>query len=199
MAYLNEKQRRFCSEYVLDLNATQAALRAGYSAGKDNGVAAVTGSRLLQHAKVQVEIQRVHRRHLDNLDLRVEDVLSELKTIAFSDLRRLFTRGASGQQRLVDLVDLPDDVAARVASVDVAVVDGAATVSRIRTWDKTRALDLLLKRLLPEQHLHLHAFSPTQLAGMSNDQLDRVERANLLLAEVSTEVGPGEGDVDQGG
>ena len=148
---------------------------------------------------VAAEIQRVHRRHLDNLDLRVEDVLNELKVIAFSDLRRLFTRGASGQQRLVDLVDLPDDVAASVASVDVAVVDGAATVSRIRTWDKTRALDLLLKRLLPEQHLHLHAFSPAQLAGMSNDQLDRVERANMLLAEVSTEVGPGEGDVDQGG
>lgn len=39
MAKLTEKQKRFCDEYLIDLNATQAAIRAGYSAKNANNIA----------------------------------------------------------------------------------------------------------------------------------------------------------------
>ena len=50
---LNAKQQRFVEEYILDLNATQAAIRAGYSPK----TAEVTGCKLLRNAKVAAAIQ----------------------------------------------------------------------------------------------------------------------------------------------
>lgn len=46
---LSEKQKRFCDEYLIDLNATQAAIRAGYS----QGTASEQSSRLLTNVKIQ--------------------------------------------------------------------------------------------------------------------------------------------------
>ena len=51
-AKLTEKQQRFVDEYLIDLNATQAAIRAGYSAK----TADVQGSRMLANCKVQQAI-----------------------------------------------------------------------------------------------------------------------------------------------
>lgn len=53
MSKLTPKQRRFVEEYLVDLNATQAAIRAGYSARS----ADVTGSRLLANAKISTAVQ----------------------------------------------------------------------------------------------------------------------------------------------
>ena len=49
---LNPKQERFVAEYLVDLNGTQAAIRAGYSPH----TAVVQGSRLLGHAKIRAEV-----------------------------------------------------------------------------------------------------------------------------------------------
>ena len=54
MAKLTEKQKRFCDEYLIDLNATQAAIRAGYSPR----TAEQAASRLLSFVKVQDEISK---------------------------------------------------------------------------------------------------------------------------------------------
>ena len=178
---LNDKQRAFAAYYVESLCATDAARRAGYAPGS----AAVTGSRLLRHAKVSLEVQRLHRRSLDRVGVRVEDVLRELQAIAFVDLRRLIDPETGGLRKLVDL---DDATAAAVASVDVAVADGRTVVSRVRTWDKSRALDLLLKRLVPETVHHTHAFDQETLSGLSDADLDKVETANRLLAEVAESV-----------
>ncbi len=49
---LNDKQQRFCDEYLIDLNATQAAIRSGYS----KKTAYSQGQRLLKHAEVKAYI-----------------------------------------------------------------------------------------------------------------------------------------------
>ena len=54
MARLTAKQKRFCDEYLIDLNATQAAIRAGYSARTANE----QGARLLANVSVQEYIAR---------------------------------------------------------------------------------------------------------------------------------------------
>lgn len=51
---LTDKQKRFCEEYLIDLNATQAAIRAGYSPK----TAEQTASRLLRNVKVQEYIAK---------------------------------------------------------------------------------------------------------------------------------------------
>ena len=57
MAELNEKQQRFVEEYMIDLNATQAAIRAGYSVKN----AASIGAQLLKKTQVQRAIAREGR------------------------------------------------------------------------------------------------------------------------------------------
>lgn len=59
MAKLTPKQKRFCEEYLIDLNATQGAIRAGYS----QKTAYSTGQRMLKNVEVQNYIQK----HLEKI------------------------------------------------------------------------------------------------------------------------------------
>ena len=63
MAKLTEKQQRFVEEYLVDLNATQAAIRAGYSVK----TADVQGSRMLRNVKVLRRLFREYSRKLQFL------------------------------------------------------------------------------------------------------------------------------------
>lgn len=75
---LTDKQRLFCDEYLIDLNAKQAAIRAGYSAK----TAEVQASRLLSYAKVQEYINGKQTKLADKLELDAEWVLRRLKDIS---------------------------------------------------------------------------------------------------------------------
>lgn len=74
-APLNAKQRRFVTEYQVDYNATQAAIRAGYS--KESAYS--QGARLLKHAGVKVAIEREARRHRARAELTIDLVLERLE------------------------------------------------------------------------------------------------------------------------
>jgi phage terminase small subunit len=71
---LTPKQARFVKEYLIDLNATQAAIRAGYSAK----TAKAQGSRLLTNADVQAAVARGQEKAAAKLDLSQEMVLNGL-------------------------------------------------------------------------------------------------------------------------
>lgn len=78
MAKLNAKQEMFCKEYLIDLNATQAAIRAGYSERS----AAVTASRLLTNAKILARVKELKDKRADELELDAYWVLKRLKDIS---------------------------------------------------------------------------------------------------------------------
>lgn len=78
---LTAKQERFVSEYLIDLNATQAAIRACYS----EKTAQVQGSRLLSNVMVAAEIAKRQAKVADKLELSAERVLRELEYLAFYD------------------------------------------------------------------------------------------------------------------
>lgn len=69
MPKLTEKQQRFVEEYLLDLNATQAAIRAGYSIS----TASEQGSRLLRNVKVQDAIVQEKRRRNERINKEREE------------------------------------------------------------------------------------------------------------------------------
>ena len=75
------KQQRFVKEYLTDFNATQAAIRAGYS---QKG-ASVQGVRLLANAKVHEEIAHLSKRKDAELGLSNERILHRIAQVAFSD------------------------------------------------------------------------------------------------------------------
>lgn len=78
MAELNLKQQRFVQEYLCDLNAKQAAIRAGYS----KRTADVQGSRLLSHASVREAIAAGNKKRASRLELTAEKVLTDITRIA---------------------------------------------------------------------------------------------------------------------
>lgn len=71
---LTDKQQRFCEEYVVDLNATQAAIRAGYSAN----TAEAQGSRLLRNVKVQAYVAQLQEATSKRLAFDAEYVVRGL-------------------------------------------------------------------------------------------------------------------------
>jgi phage terminase small subunit len=71
---LTPKQRRFVDEYLVDLNATQAAIRAGYSARTANE----QGARLLANASIVAAIRTVQEARSQRLRLTQDDVLRGL-------------------------------------------------------------------------------------------------------------------------
>jgi Terminase small subunit len=93
---LGLRQEHFVEEYLVDLNATQAALRAGYSPK----TAEAQGSRLLSHVKVQRAITARMAERSKRTEVAADRALLEIARIAFSDLRRLFHEdGRDGQSR----------------------------------------------------------------------------------------------------
>jgi phage terminase small subunit len=77
---LNEKQKRFVKEYLVDLNATQAAIRAGYS----KKTAGSQGQRLLKNVEIQTAIQASATRRAQRTEITADRVVEELATVAFS-------------------------------------------------------------------------------------------------------------------
>jgi len=140
---LSAKRQRFVAEYLVDLNATQAAIRAGYS----RTTADVQGPRLLGNGAVQAEIQRRTARKLAKAELTAERVLEEYRRLAFSDIRQLFTPAGE----LIPLHDLSDDAAAAIAACEVVLKNAEAgdgkidRVLKVKLWDKTRALNDLAR------------------------------------------------------
>lgn len=82
---LTAKQQRFVEEYLVDLNATQAAIRSGYSAKTARSV----GAENLTKPDIQAAIQERRSRIAAKLEVTQERIVAELARIAFSDIRKV--------------------------------------------------------------------------------------------------------------
>ena len=71
---LNDKQQRFVNEYLIDLNATQAAIRCGYS----EKTAYSQGQRLLKKDDIQKEVRKAQQKTINKLEITREDILKDL-------------------------------------------------------------------------------------------------------------------------
>ena len=92
MSNLTPKQRRFVEEFLVDLNATQAAIRAGYSPRTANKV----GLRLLVNVGIQEAITDGVQARTQRTQVNQDRVVEELARIAFSDLITYVTWGPDG-------------------------------------------------------------------------------------------------------
>lgn len=79
---LTAKQQRFVEEYMIDLNATQAAIRSGYSAN----TAMEQGYQLLQKTSVQEAIQKAMEARSKRTQITADRVLEEYAKIGFSNI-----------------------------------------------------------------------------------------------------------------
>lgn len=139
---LNAKQSRFCEEYVIDLNATQAAIRAGYS----KKTAGAQGFDLLKKLEINKKIAGLQKAISEKNGDLAQKVVDELVKIGFSNVQNYINHS----NKIKDLSRIDAKKAAAVSSVKktVTTIGGnKKEVTEFRLWDKTDALEKLGKHL----------------------------------------------------
>lgn len=141
---LTEKQKRFCDEYLIDLNATQAAIRAGYSVK----TAEQQGHQLLKKTSVQHSIARAMAERSKRTGINQDRIIQELAKLAFV--------------KITDVVDDKGRIIPDASGDDLACIEGIkyketenGVEREVKIASKQRALEALGRHL-----------------GMWNDKLD---------------------------
>ena len=141
MAKLTAKQQRFIDEYLIDLNATQAAIRAGYSPQSAYSI----GEENLKKPVIRDAIDKALAERSRRTGINQDRVLLELAKIAFvnaSDVINMDEATIRGDANREDT--------ATIASVKVKRIptdDGDIVEREVKVYDKIKALELLGKHL----------------------------------------------------
>lgn len=134
MARLNRKQKRFVDEYLIDLNATKAAIRAGYSEAS----AHVEGSKLLNIGRIKSLVEKEIHARLLRTQSSQDKVIKELERLAFSDMANVATWN-DFTVKFKDSLAMSPDVTASIIEVSSSDKMGM----KVKLHDKVRALELL--------------------------------------------------------
>lgn len=138
---LTNKQQRFVDEYLIDLNATQAAIRAGYSAKRADAI----GYENLRKPVIAAAIAQMQVVRADRTGITQDRVLKELARIAFGDPRKVMTWGPHGVT-LIDSKTLTDDEAAMVSEAsETQSLNGGSIKMKLN--DRLKALEMLGRHL----------------------------------------------------
>ena len=157
---MTNKQRMFCSEYMIDLNATQAAIRAGYSPASARQIAELN---MTKHY-IKAYIDKLLADQSARTGITADRVLRELAKIAFVDI----SDAADMDEATINKLASKDDTAA-IASVrakKIPTADGFITEREIKLYDKTKALELLGN--------HLRMFTDVSQVELSGDTTIKV-------------------------
>lgn len=137
---LTDKQERFCQEYMIDLNATQAAIRAGYSKKTAGQIGEQNLKKLEIASKVKSMLEDMRKRSAKSAD----DIRERLEHIAFTDLTDIIEFNEHGVTVLKDSKDMKPEHAAALDSVQFTQTDSAINF-KIKKIDPVKALTLLGK------------------------------------------------------
>lgn len=178
---LTDKQECFCQEYLKDLNATQAATRAGYSEKTANE----QGARLLANVSVAARINELMKSRSKRAEVTSDDILHELKKLAFVDISKAYNENGD----LLSVHEMPEDIRKAIAGIDVftevqyfdkgqtdengdKVKEVIGKTKKLKMNDKLKALELLGKhlKLFTEKVEHSGTID---LKSISDEELDR--------------------------
>jgi phage terminase small subunit len=154
---LNERQKRFVEEYLIDLNATQAAIRAGYS----EYTAQEQGSRLLSNVMVQAALKQAIDERSERVKMTQDDVLRELAILAMSDVSNYVYVDGDGVIYARDFRTIPKAATRAIKKIKQTVVTMLEstdeetgekksilkTKTELEFYDKIRANELMGKHL----------------------------------------------------
>lgn len=138
---MTNKQKRFVDEYLLDLNATQAAIRAGYSPKTANE----QGARLLANVSISTAVAIALAERSKRTGINADRIIQELAKLAFVNPTDVINMESASIKS-----DASRDDTAAIASVKVKMTqsdDGYIMEREVKTYDKIRALELLGKHV----------------------------------------------------
>lgn len=138
---MTKKQKRFVEEYLIDLNATQAAIRAGYSPESAYSI----GSENLKKPEIRACIEKAMAERSKRTGVNQDRIIMELAKIGFLNPKDL----VNFDEATVKEEAAEEDLAA-IASVRVKrfpTKDGEGIEREIKMYDKSKALELLGRHL----------------------------------------------------
>lgn len=146
-------------EYLIDFNATRAALKAGYSENN----ARSQGSRMLTNANIKTFLDKETTKVSNKLEVTKDLIVQELAKIAFHDIRKMY----NDDGMLISIPDLDDETAATISSFksrkENQGQDDYDTIDEYKRYDKVKTLELLGK--------HLGMFDSKEGGGGSIEEL----------------------------
>ena len=180
---LTNKQKDFVAEYLIDLNATQAAMRAGYSKSTSYS----QGQRLLKNVVIQQALSKAQASRATRLEVSADRVALELARIGFATIDAIAEFGPNGLT-LTPSDQLSGDALASIAEVveTNSISDAGPYCSslRVKMHPKLPALALLAKHLGFSTEPETQALHQAQ-TGLAQAQLRLMEQAERGMDQVN--------------
>lgn len=143
MANLTPKQERFCQEYVIDLNGSKAAVRAGYSSKSSKEIA----SELLTKPNIQDFIQKLRNDISERNRIDIDELVQSMASMVRFDIKDMYDDNGN----LLPIPEMPKEARLMIESFDLqeVVADGAVVgvTKKVRTIKKLDAIEKLMKHL----------------------------------------------------
>ncbi len=185
MSKLNERQKRFCEEYVVSLNATEAAIKAGYS-NKTRNAASVLGSKLLGSIHIQRYISQLQAKRQERVEITQDRVLLEIYRLAMVDVVDTIDPDTGS---LKAIHDMPEPVRRAISSIEVdEIYDGSGRdrqvighTRKIKFWPKDKSLEMLGRHL----RLFIDRLEVDDKRDMSSMEAAAKLKAGILAALVA--------------
>lgn len=209
MSDLNEKQKRFVAEYLIDLNATQAAIRAGYSETS----AYSQGHDLLKHPEVSECLAKAMDRRAQRTQITADKVLQELALIAFADIGDAIDVDDNGHVVIKNLKELPPESRRAIGKISqkttMSLGNGKdqepveKVQQGIEYHSKVAALKMLVDHLglsAPQKHEHsgpgggaiklqAHELSPAEAMERMRELAEAGDERAIALLEAARTTG----------
>ncbi len=174
---MTPKQQRFVDEYLVDLNATQAAIRAGYAKKR----AAEQGYELLQKTTVQAAIAEAQEARSKRTQITVDRVLTELALVGFADMGTYLTLGGGDTTVKLDWTKLPPGATKIIQEVTQEEHTGGRghdtgqiRLTKLKPYSKLDALEKIGRHLgmftdkLKIERSFLDELEPHELAALAD-------------------------------
>lgn len=173
------RRQRFRDEYLVDCNASQAAIRAGFyprTAGR-------RGYELMQRPEMQAAIAEKMQAKAEQCDLTAERVLKELMALAFGTMRDVAEWDDTGVNLRVS-AELSPEAAAMVSEISQTASESGVNV-RVKLHPKVQALEMLGRHLtlfVNRTELTGKDGGAVEIANLSDDEIKRRFAALLAAA-----------------
>lgn len=116
-ALVNKRHEKFCHEYIKDMNATQAAIRTGYS----EKTAKMQGSRLMTNDDIKARVKELRDAYFNENIMTAQQVEYELTRIALglSNEKHVVIEGAGDGYSEARIIDKPPDEKSRLKALEL--------------------------------------------------------------------------------
>lgn len=163
---MTNKQKRFVEEYLIDLNATQAAIRAGYRVSKTKSASEI-GAQLLKNTQVSAAIEKAMAERSRRTGINQDRVLNELARIAFVNPKNVIDPKDASVR-----ANASDDDLASIQSIKVKMMDGEKGTSverEVKLNDKLKALEMIGRHLgIWNDKVDINGTIPVVISGEEN-------------------------------